>query len=158
MAAAKNRLIEVLDVKGAYLNAEMDSDLYLKLNKSITEQLQILDSRRKQFIHANGSLMVRLKCALYGCKQSGCLWWEHLTIFLTSLVFKPNEKDNCVENIQHANKQMTLCRQVDVILTISEFQLSLATQMETKYKEFNDKEVMISNIWVCICSVNRTAQ
>ena len=58
-------------------------------------------------------------------------------MFLAKIGFKPNEKDNCVWNIQHANKQLTLCRHVDDILATSESQSSLdwfATQLETKYK------------------------
>ena len=81
-AAANQEDIKVFDIKGAYLHAKMDTEIYLRFNADITQQLRVLDPSCLAFVQKDGSLNVRLLKALYGYEQSGRLWNERLNSFL----------------------------------------------------------------------------
>ena len=75
--------IHVMDVQTAYLNAELDHEIYMKL----PEGLDIPEANK----------ILRLFRALYGLKQSGRLWNKTLVALLIKLGYTPlNDIDPCV--------------------------------------------------------------
>lgn len=83
-AANDNMLIHQLDVKGAYLNAPIDVDIYLQQPPGFEQS------------HPTQRLTCHLKKSLYGLKQSGRNCHQTLTDFLKSEHFTPTANDPCV--------------------------------------------------------------
>ena len=84
-----------MDVKTAYLNAEIDCDLYVEQPRGFVQT----NSRCEK-------LVWKLKKALYGLKQSGIIWNNVLHEFLSSEQFNLSLCDNCVY-IRNYNGLMT---------------------------------------------------
>ena len=60
MAASNREDIKIFDVKGAYLHAKMDSEVYIQFNADLTKQLHLLDPVCSAYIRSDGTLQVRL--------------------------------------------------------------------------------------------------
>ena len=63
-----------MDIKAAYLNADLNETIYVKIPKG-----------DKNY---NKNKVWLLKKALYGLKQAGRMWNEEITNFLKSIGFK----------------------------------------------------------------------
>ena len=97
IAAAENRHVLTFDVSMAYLQADMNEELYMILDKDTTSLLLKLHPEFSHFARS-GKLLVQLKKALYGCVQSAKLWYERISAFLFSIGFVINPVDQCVFN------------------------------------------------------------
>ena len=97
-AAAKNYELSTADVGTAYLNADMDANIYIRAPKEIAAIFAKVDPKSAKFIRKDGSLFMKLKKALYGCRSSAKLWNEEVTRFLLSIGFVQNDMDRCVFN------------------------------------------------------------
>lgn len=71
--------IHQIDIKTAYLEGDLDEEVYLRCPQGI---------ETKKFI--------RLNKALYGLKQAGKAWYEKLNSTLTSLGFSRSSSDHCI--------------------------------------------------------------
>jgi hypothetical protein len=70
-----------------------------------------------QFVRDDGTCIVQLDKALYGCIESARLWYEQLSGELISLGYKANDYDSCVFNKTRAdNTQATITIHVDDLL------------------------------------------
>ena len=78
-------VVDQLDVKTAYLNAEIDCDIFVDQ----PEGYEVTNSKEEK-------LVCKLKKSLYGLKQSGRNWNSTLHTFLLSENFKQSSADNCV--------------------------------------------------------------
>ena len=77
--------ITQLDFDGAYLNGEVDTDLYMHQPPGHEQ------------VGPNGEAMVcKLKKSLYGLKQAGRIWYKTLTAHLLAEGFHMNKADTCV--------------------------------------------------------------
>jgi hypothetical protein len=77
--AAKNQK----RVGSAYLNADIgDEIIHMKIQKDIASILVQLYPDYSSFVDEMGSITVRLKKSLYGCKQSGLNWYSHIKLLL----------------------------------------------------------------------------
>ena len=108
ISAIENRYQWTIDIFGAYLNADMDVDTYMIISKQCTDLLKNIDPTCVPFIRSDGTLLVQLQKALYGCKQSGLLWNERLTKFLLSIGFIQNPCDPCVFNLNCNGDQFSI--------------------------------------------------
>lgn len=97
-ASAKNYELSTADVGTAYLNADMDANIYIRAPKEIASIFVKVDHKAVKFIRPDGSLFMKLKKALYGCRSSAKLWNEEVTSFLLSIGFLQNDMDRCVFN------------------------------------------------------------
>jgi hypothetical protein len=61
----------------------------------------------------DGSLVVNLRCALYGTQQAAKLWYLDISKYLKELGFITNEKDSCVFNLLTDMGQLTVALYVD---------------------------------------------
>ena len=71
----------------------------MRIDPTLADKFEKLDSISAQFRQKDGESLVRLEKALYGCKESGRLWYKKLTSFLFSIAFRSNPKDPCVWNL-----------------------------------------------------------
>jgi hypothetical protein len=118
IAASEKRAVATVDFPGAFLYSEMPIDgppIFMKLNKFETMVLCHIDPRYRKYVLNNGTCIVKLKRALYGCVKSARLWYELISKDLEELGFKKNVHDMCVFNRleKDSNKQTTLVLHVD---------------------------------------------
>lgn len=97
-----------MDVKGAYLNGELDIEIYMKQAEGFVVQ------GKEDWVH-------RLKKTLYGLKQSGRVWYFKLHSFLISLGFARSACDHSLYTFKSSNNFTMIAIYVDdlVIATIS---------------------------------------
>ena len=85
LAVQQDLVVHQMDVKSAYLNAEIDCEIFMKQPQGYVK----LDNN-------NEPLVCRLNKSLYGLKQSGRNWNIMLHSFLLDIGFKQSLADNCV--------------------------------------------------------------
>ena len=124
----------------------MDTDVFMKLDSAVASVMVDVDPAAKEYLQPNGTLFVKLKKALYGCRQSGLLWFKHLSSFLLKLKFVPNSRDKCVLNLFRDNCQLTIAFHVDDVLITSVKESNviwLLTQLKNEFKEIKEQSGII---------------
>jgi len=80
LAAKERRHVITADIGGAYLNAELQNHIVLmKLDPTLSGMHIRLDHHYNPFLLPDGTLVVKLMKALYGCVESAKLWYEHIS-------------------------------------------------------------------------------
>ena len=104
LAAQENLQIFQLDVKTAYLNADIDYDIYLEQPKGFE-------------VYENGSkLVMKLNKSIYGLKQAGRMWNQLLHNYLIDENFVQSTSDHCVYTRNNNGKRTILIVWVDDII------------------------------------------
>lgn len=86
LSARYNWKMRQIDIKSAYLNADIDKDLYMALPKGYSNQ-------------SKGTVL-KLEKGLYGLHQSAKIWNDNLVERLTTVGFTSLMTDNCVMKIE----------------------------------------------------------
>lgn len=109
LVAQEGMKVHQMDVKTAYLNAEIDCDIYLEQPEGFTKK------------NENGEKLVcKLKKSLYGLKQSGRNWNNMLHGFLTDQNFAQSVADPCLyTKCECDTVTMTLIWVDDIIVAAS---------------------------------------
>jgi len=128
IAAQEHRHVATLDIGGAYLNASMkEHEVLMRLEPKLAMLLTKIRPDYKRFLDKDGTLVVQLDKALYGCVESARLWYDHLRKTLESMGFVANPYDICAFNkgtlehgdqctvILHVDDLMITCKQAQVI-------------------------------------------
>jgi histone deacetylase 1/2 len=120
IAAKESRTVVTIDIGGAYLNADISQyNILMSLDPIMSALMIKLDPSYANFRRHDDTIVVRLKKALYGCIQSGKLWYDLLTDVLVKDGFIINNTEKCVFN-KHVNGiQVTTCIYVDDIMITS---------------------------------------
>ena len=117
--AKERRLVITADIPGAFMQADMDEVLYMKLEGPLAKLLTKVDPKKyEKFVeYEKGKpvMYVRLKKALYGTLQASLLFWQDLSGHLTKWGFTVNPYDECVMNKMIEGKQCTILWHVDDI-------------------------------------------
>ena len=139
IAVVEQRRVATADIASAYINADMDEEVLMRIDRECASVLCELYSNYSNFVNHDGSIVVRLKKALYGCIQSAMLWYRELSTFLFSLGFTTNPYDECVFNQNYAGYgQCTVFVYVDDLLVTCKSQTiidNLFNALESKYRE-----------------------
>ena len=116
LAASHGLLVHQMDVKTAFLNGELDEEIYMEQPAGFV---------------ANGQegMVCKLLKSLYGLKQAPKQWHEKFDRTLTSAGFVVNEADKCVYYRYGGGEGVILCLYVDDILILG---TSLDVIKETK--------------------------
>ena len=85
-AAQMNRSINRIDIKNAYLNAEVKEDIYLELPQGYYRLMGRQDKKQ----------VAKLNKSLYGLKQSARNWYLHFKSVLEQLGFNTSQVDPCL--------------------------------------------------------------
>jgi hypothetical protein len=94
LAASLKLILRQLDVVGAFLQAELQEEIYMV--------------QPEGFVSDDPSLVCRLKKSLYGLKQAGLVWNNTINLFLTKdLGFKRLSSDACVY-IMRSNQEIII--------------------------------------------------
>jgi Reverse transcriptase (RNA-dependent DNA polymerase) len=116
VAAHERRKVAVVDIGGAFLNANMDTGIlvHMRLDATMSGLLCRLDPRYKDFMDSRGCIVVRLDKALYGCVESAALWYDNLSKSMQNLGYECNEYEPCVFNrLDERGTQCTATVHVD---------------------------------------------
>ena len=115
--ATEQRDVATVDIPGAFMQADMDELVHMRLEGTMAELLVRLDPKfyRKYVEVINGKkvLYVELKKALYGTMRAALLFWKLLTSKLVEMGFEINPYDWCVANKIIEGKQCTILWHVD---------------------------------------------
>ena len=114
--ALERRDVAITDIKGAYLNAKMIHEVFMKIVGKEVDMFCELDPTLKEFVvieNEKKALYVELDKALYGCVQSALLWYETYSKLLKDMGFVLNPYDMCVANSIIEGSQCTICWYVD---------------------------------------------
>ena len=103
LAASHNLLVHQMDVKTAFLNGELEEEIYMEQPDGF-----VVDGQE-------GKVCKLLK-SLYGLRQAPKQWHEKFERTLTSTGFVANEADKCVYYRHGGGEGVILCLYVDDIL------------------------------------------
>lgn len=144
VAGHENRYISVIDISGAYLNANMSTGVkvHMRLDRTISSLLIGISPSYGRYIDNQGCIVVILNKALYGCVESAALWYEHLKGTLERYGFRQNRYDQCIYNrTEPCGHQCTLAVHVDDILVTCASQEAVnlvGTQLRSAYGKINE--------------------
>jgi len=119
IAAHEGRAVVTADITGAYLNADMKKAVHMRLEPKLAEALAALEPSYQEYINPDGTLVVTLLKALYGCVESAKLWYDNISGLLKSDGFVQNARERCVFNKMVRGVQVTICIYVDDLLVTS---------------------------------------
>jgi len=138
IAAHEGRAVVTADITGAYLNADMKKVVHMRLEPKLAEVLAALEPSYQEYVNSDGTLVVTLQKALYGCVESARLWYDNISGLLKSDGFEQNTHERCVFNKVIDGEQLTICIYVDDLLVTCK-NIDLINQVMLRLTEtYND--------------------
>ena len=121
IAAHEKRNVAVVDITGAYLNADMGMEVavHMRLDPVVSGLMMRLCNDYACFADERGCIVVRLQKALYGCIKSAALWHDNLSATMSELGYEKNKHEGCVFNKRKDGIQCTVALHVDDLLITS---------------------------------------
>ncbi|KAA8494428.1 Copia protein [Porphyridium purpureum] len=116
LAAHERRKVATVDFPGAYLNVSMPEEgpqVFVRLDRELSSVMVAIDPELEQAVGQSGTMICRLKKAMYGCITSAKLWYNHLVKDLQDIGFMVCVNDPCV--LKRAEDDMWLVVHVDDI-------------------------------------------
>ena len=142
--AFENRDVATVDIPGAFLHADMDGIVYLRIDGAMTDLLIRLDPEKytKYVELCNGKkvIFLLLKKALYGTLKASLLFWQLLSQLLISWGFVINPYDHCVANKMVNGSQFTIVWHVDDLKLSHVDPAEVTKIIELLSKRFGTKE------------------
>ena len=71
MMKRKDVKFHAMDFPGACLSADLESEIYMVINKQNTDILVDNRPELKEFVRDNGTILTKIQKALYGLKEAG---------------------------------------------------------------------------------------
>ena len=107
--AMEKRDVCFIDIPGAFMQAEMNDTVHVKMEGSLAELMVKIDPKlyRKYLSNENGHSV------LYGTLQAAILFWRTLTAKLVAMGFQINPYERCVANKLIDGNQCTILWHVD---------------------------------------------
>lgn len=137
IAAFERRHLMVIDVKGAYLNADMarpdGKKTFVKLDRQLAKLFVEVEPSLAKFVNPDGTMILKLDKALYGCIQSSALWQEKLTETLVAMGFRISSYDACVAI--SPDDSVIVCFHVDDLLVVGRDAMA-CRKFKTKFEKF----------------------
>ncbi len=126
LAALEDMEIHEMDVKTAFLNGELEEEIYM-------EQPQ-------GFVHKRGEhLVCTLRKSLYGFKQSPRAWNQNLDAFLKNIEFMKSEADPSVYVAQVGDVKFFIVVYVDDLILVCNDQNKLLQIKEELSQKFENE-------------------
>lgn len=101
IAANERRSVITMDIGGAYLRAYMKKFVLILINKEESEMLVDLYPELAGYRDSKGRLTAQALKAIYGCIESGKLWYDTLSAKLIANGYIQNPYDKCIFNKWH---------------------------------------------------------
>jgi hypothetical protein len=117
IAAQERRHVYTADIPTAYLNADNSShNITMRLDKVLTTALCDNVPLYKDFMRKDGTIIVKLRRALYGCIESARLWYNTLRRVLEADGYVVNSIEPCIFNKMVDGVQCTIVVYVDDLM------------------------------------------
>ena len=155
LVAMENRHLLILDIGGAYLNAEIDRTVYMFIEPELVNIMVNINSGYAKYRDVKGRILTQVDKAMYGLVQSAKLWYETITGVLKDNGYAaPNPTDPCVWNKVVGGDQITIVIYVDdlAISCRNKVEVHKATDMvkskfiDIKVKESNEMSYLGMNL------------
>ena len=134
--------VATVDVKQAYLNAEMESEVFMWIPEPIASVLCDRDPSFVPYMHTNKNgqrrVLIQLLKAQYVCVESARLWYEHIKWALIEQNFDINPFDPCIFQRKSGDAWTYITLYVDDIMIVSdEIRLvdEVIDKLTAKYKD-----------------------
>ena len=95
-AVAKGYHFRQFDFDQAYINADLDTTIYMRPPPGLADALKDIITAEEHDLLASGKALLCLHKALYGLRQSGFLWGKQLSDTLRSFGLRQSALDPCV--------------------------------------------------------------
>ena len=129
IAASADYEIHQMDVKTAFLNGDLDEDIYM-------QQPDGYRAAGAQVDH-----VWKLNKSLYGLKQAGRAWNKKMDAALVELAFKPLQSDSCVYVHRDGNTVMFILLYVDDLLLVTNDTTLLSSTKKALCARFDMKDM-----------------
>ncbi len=139
IAAIQNLMISVVDIPGAYLNADLKECYVLVLDAELSEYLIRMFPEYECFRQPNGTILMRVDKALYGLRESSHLWYETLTNVLIKYGYQRIEEDKSLFYKTDGNDRSYLTIHVDDIMHVYTNIFMHQELIQILTNEFGDK-------------------
>ncbi len=116
----RNSKFSVMDIGAAYLKANIQDEIYMKVDLDIVKYMKQVNMVNEEHIREDGSVIVKLIKALYGTKQAGRAWFEKLNEDIKSIGYKSNDVELGVYSKSYNGKISTIIVFVDDIILMCE--------------------------------------
>ena len=124
LAASNDYEVHQMDVKTAFLNGDLDEDIYMHQPDGYR-----VSGGQEQHVW-------KLRKSLYGLKQAGRAWNKTMDAALIELGLRPTHSDSCVYVMRNSNTVMYLLVYVDDLLLVasdSDQLASVKTQLGNRF-------------------------
>ena len=108
-----------MDITAAYLNATISDDIYMRIDADIVDYMKEIDMVNEEHIRPNGSLIVKLKRALYGTKQAGRAWFQKLNDDIKTIGYCANDVELGIYSRDIDNNVFNIAIYVDDIIIMA---------------------------------------
>jgi hypothetical protein len=142
IAARERRHVITMDIGGAYLRAYMKKQVLVLINKEESDILIELYPELRKYRDENGKLTAQAMKALYGCIESGKLWYDTLSSKLLANGYVQNPYDKCIFNKWHESEgvQSTIGIHVDdcfISCTVPDILESIVQWFAEEFEDLN---------------------
>ncbi|KAM1096787.1 hypothetical protein ACFX19_014531 [Malus domestica] len=144
IVAIYNLNIYQMDVKTAFLNGDLDEEIYMK-------QLEGF------IVHGQEKKICRLVKSLYGLKQTPNQWHHKFDIAMLSNGFKINECDKCVYTKSTQEGYVIVCLYVDDMLIIGSNHEIIKSTERMLASKFDMKDMGVADVILGI-KISRTSE
>ena len=104
IAASRNMEVATVDIKQTYLNADMESEVFMWIPQPVADVLCERDKSFLPSLNKNGKVLVKLLKAQYGYVESAKLWYNHISKAIIGYGFQVNPFDQCLFQKQEWEK------------------------------------------------------
>ena len=119
LAATYGWDLATLDVPSAYLNADLQDTVHMRLDKDVSKIFVEAYPQFKDLVDDKGCVIVKLLKALYGLKQAGAAWNDNITALLKRLGFAQSLVDKCWFYKGQGSKATIVLLHVDDLLILT---------------------------------------
>jgi rRNA-processing protein FCF1 len=136
------------DFTGAYLNSNIDEEIYMTINKRHVEiLLQDPDfAFLEEFVRYDGTIITQIQKGIYGLKQAGKLWYDRLTDILTNFGMKKLDSHECIFKLElEDGRVLYIAAYVDDILIATNDPKLRVELINHLKKDFPDIEAKTGN-------------
>ena len=111
--------VRAVDIKTAYLHADVKSRVFGRMPKKVVPYLLELFPSMKKFLNNDGSMSFKVEKAVYGLAEASRLWFLHLTSLLSKLGYHASGNDKGVLYRMTSDGPVYILLHVDDMLVLS---------------------------------------
>lgn len=128
MAGTRKMTVKQFDVQTAFLNGDLDEEIFMKLPPGMNIENKI----------------IRLRKALYGLKQSANAWHKKLVTALFKIGFEKSKEDKCFFILKNGTERCYLVSHVDDLICSATSPSLVAQVFNELSKEFTMKDLGVA--------------